>query len=133
MHHKFEGIPGDKTISDERVRKVGSNNIDLQTHKRKQVQTHMTDKVIAERLAAKVKNSKVFTIHFLFGKFYFATLDNEPITLRRFVDCELTNYVNNNRNYLVKVYIQSSQSFGAFFYKASKGRVINYIIQRLQI
>lgn len=55
MHHKFEGIPGDKTISDERVRKVGSNNIDLQTHKRKQVQTHMTDKVIAERLAAKVK------------------------------------------------------------------------------
>lgn len=86
----------------------------------------MTDKVIAERLAAKVKNSKLFTIHF-------ATLDNEPITLGRFADCELTNYVNNNRNYLVKVYIQSSRSFGAFFYKASKGRVINYIIQRLQI
>ena len=93
----------------------------------------MTDKVIAERLAAKVKNSKLFTIHFLFDKSYFATLDNEPITLGRFADCELTNYVNNNRNYLVKVDIQSSRSFGAFFYKASKGRVINDIIQRLQI
>ena len=36
----------------------------------------MTAKIIAEKLVAKAKTSKVFTRHFLYDTSYFATLDN---------------------------------------------------------
>lgn len=47
-------------------------NMDLQTHTSKQVQMHMTAKVIAEKLAAIARNSKVLTRHFSYDISYFA-------------------------------------------------------------
>ena len=55
MHHKSEGIQGDKKVPNERVGKIGSNNMDLQAHTRKQVQMHMTDKVIATGKGSKYR------------------------------------------------------------------------------
>ena len=61
----------------------------------------MTPKVIAEKLAAKAKNSKVFFSYNQgvtpwYNASYFATLDNEPINAEKFVDGEFTKYVNND-------------------------------------
>ena len=47
---------GDKTVPNERVGKVGTiYNMDLQTQTRKQVQMHITAKIIADKLVTKVK------------------------------------------------------------------------------
>ena len=51
-------------------------NMDLQTHTSKQVQMHMTAKVIAEKLAAIARNSKVLTRHFSYDISYFAAWAN---------------------------------------------------------
>ena len=56
----------------------------------------MTPKVIAEKLATKAKNSTVFTRHFSYNASCFATLDNKPINVEKFVDGEFTKYVNND-------------------------------------
>ena len=82
---------GDKTVPNERVGKVGTiYNMDLQTQTRKQVQMHITAKIIADKLVTKVKNSKVFSRYFSHDTSYFSTLDNEPITVEWFVDDEFT-------------------------------------------
>ena len=74
---------------------------------------YMTAKIIAEKLVAKRRSSKVSTRQFLYDTFYFATLDNKPITLERFVDSEFTKHVNNNGNpcqrFLVKALYSSKQ------------------------
>ena len=58
----------------------------------------MTAKIIAEKLAAKTKNSKVLTRHFSYDTTYVATLVKEPITVERVVDDKFTKYVNNDEN-----------------------------------
>ena len=40
-------------------------NMNLQAHTRKQVQMHMTAKIIAEKLVAKAKSSKVCKLFFV--------------------------------------------------------------------
>ena len=70
-------LGGNKTMPNKRVRKLEPiYNMNLQAHTRKQGQMHMTAKIIAEKLVAKAKTSKVFTRHFLYDTSYFATLDN---------------------------------------------------------
>ena len=124
-------------------------NMNLQAHTRNQVQMYMTGKIIAEKLVAKVRNSKVSTTQFLYDTFYFATLDNEPITLERFVDSEFTKHVNNDGNPCQKVLGKSSlfkqaeallvcifpmkQATRSFCWLIYKWRIINYTIQGLQL
>ena len=122
-------------------------NMDLQTHTCKQVQMHMTDKITAEKLAAKAKNSNVFTRHFSYNTCYFAKLDNEPITVERFVDGEFTKYVNNDGNPCqtvlgesclfeqteALVHIFMKQEMKSFYWLICKGRIIIYTIQRSQL
>ena len=103
--------------------------MDLQTHTRKQIQMHMTAKVIAEKLSVKAKNLKVFTRHSLYDVSYFTTLD-------RFVDGEFTNYVNNNGNPCLKVFGKSSitkHATKSFCWLICNRHIINYAIQRSQI
>ena len=107
--------------------------MDLQTHTRKQIQMYMTAKVIAEKLAVKAKNLKVFTRHSLYDVSYFTTLD-------RFVDGEFTNYVNNNGNPCLKVFGKSSITkplmkhvTKSFCWLICNRHIINYAIQRSQI
>ena len=93
----------------------------LQTRTRKQVQMHMTAKIIAVKLAAKAKNSEVFTRHFSYYTFYFAKLDNEPI---RFVDGEFTKYVNNDGKPCQKLLgkgslLEQAEALVHFSYEAS--------------
>ena len=90
-------------------------NMDLQIRTRKRVQMHMTAKVIAQKLAAIARKSKVFTSHFSYDTSYFATLDNEPITVERFVDGEFPIQLNNDGNPCQKLYIPANRGFGAFF------------------
>ena len=104
-------------------------NMDLQTHTRKQVQMHITVKIIAEKLVTKAKNSKVFTRHFSYSTSYFATLDNEPITVERFVDGEFTTYVNNDGNPCLKMLVKSSlfeqaETFVHFSYESSSEKLL---------
>ena len=82
--------------------------MDLQTHTRKQVQMHMTAKIIAVKLAAKAKNSRVSTRHFSYDASYFATLDKELITVEKFTDGAFTKYVNNDGNSCQKILGKSS-------------------------
>ena len=96
-------------------------NMGLQTRTRKQVQMHMTAKIIAVKLAAKAKNSEVFTRHFSYYTFYFAKLDNEPI---RFVDGEFTKYVNNDGKPCQKLLgkgslLEQAEALVHFSYEAS--------------
>ena len=83
-------------------------NINLQAHTRKQVQMQTTAKIIAKKLVAKVKISKVSTRHFSYDTSYFATLDNKPITVERCADGEFTKYINNDGNSCQKVLGKSS-------------------------
>ena len=104
-------------------------NMDLQTHTRKQVQMHITVKIIAEKLVTKAKNSKVFTRHFSYSTSYFATLDNEPITVERFADGEFTTYVNNDGNPCLKMLVKSSlfeqaETFVHFSYESSSEKLL---------
>ena len=85
-----------RVVKDSKWQSGKSWNVDLQSHTRKQVQIHMTPKVIAEKLATKAKNSKVFTRHFSHNASCFATLDSKPINVEKFVDGEFTKYVNND-------------------------------------
>ena len=95
---------GDKTVQMKEWGKLEPiYNMNLQTHKRRQVQMHMTAKIIAEKLVGKAKNSIKFLQGILRTIFYFATLDNEPLTVERFVDGEFTKYVNNDGNPCQKV------------------------------
>ena len=104
-------------------------NMNLQAQTRNQVQMYMTVKIIAEKLVAKGKNSKVSTRQFLYDTFYFAILDNEPITLERFVDGEFTKHVNNDGNPCQKVLGKSSlfkqaEALVHFSYKASNEKFL---------
>ena len=63
----------------------------------------MTAKVLAEKLAAKAKNSKVFARYFSYDTSYF-----EPITVEIFVDSKFTKYINNDGNPCQKVLSKSS-------------------------
>ena len=104
-------------------------NMNLQAQTRNQVQMYMTAKIIAEKLVAKGKNSKVSTRQFLYDTFYFAILDNEPITLERFVDGEFTKQVNNDGNPCQKVLGKSSlfkqaEALVHFSYKASNEKFL---------
>ena len=63
----------------------------------------MTAKVLAEKLAAKAKNSKVFARYFSYDTSYF-----EPITVEIFVDDKFTKYTNNDGNPCQKVLSKSS-------------------------
>lgn len=93
--------------------------MNLQTHIRKKVQMHMTTEVIAEKLAAKAKNSKVFANNFSYDTSYFATLNNNPIIMEGCVDCEFTKHVNNDGKPCQKVLGKSSIFEQAFFYETS--------------
>ena len=68
----------------------------------------MKAKIIAEKLAAKAKNSKIFTRHFSYDTTYFATLDNKPLAVERFLDGEFTKYVNKDEKSCQKVLGKSS-------------------------
>ena len=90
---------------------------------------HITAKIIADKLVTKVKNSEVFSRYFSYDASYFATLDNEPITVERFVDGEFTTYVNNDGNPCQKVLGKSSLFEQAevlvhFSYEASNEKLL---------
>ena len=77
----------------------------------------MTTKVIAEKLPAKAKNSKFFANNFSFNSSYFKKLNNNPIIMEGFVDCEFIKHVNNDRKPCQKVLGKSSIFEQAFFYE----------------
>ena len=90
---------------------------------------HITAKIIADKLVTKVKNSEVFSRYFSYDASYFATLDNEPITVERFVDGEFTTYVNNDGNPCQKVLGKSSlfeqaEALLHFSYEASNEKLL---------
>ena len=135
----------DKAVPNERMGKVGAYiNMDLQADTGKQLQMHMTTKIIAEKLTAKAKNLKVFTRRFLYDISYFAILGNEPSTVERFPDGEFTKYLNNNGNLCQKilgksflfkqaealVHFPMKQATKSFCLLICKGQITNYAIQR---
>ena len=102
-------LGGNKTMPNKRVGKLEPIcNMNLEAHTRKQGQLHMTAKINAEKLVAKAKNSKDSTRLFSYDTSYFANLDDEPITVEKFVDGEFTKYANNDGNPCQKVLGKSS-------------------------
>ena len=86
-------------------------NMNLQTRTRKQRKMHMT--VFYCKTSSKSKKLQSFYKAFSYDTFYFATLDNEPITVEKIIDGEFKKYVNNNGNPCQKVL--GKRDFGAFF------------------
>ena len=72
---------------------------------------------------------KIFPRHFSYDTSYFVTLDNEPITVERFVDAKFKKYVINDGNSCQKVLGKSSifkqaETWVHFFYKASNEKFL---------
>ena len=77
----------------------------------------MTTKVIAEKLPAKAKNSKFFANNFSYNSSYFKKLNNNPIIMEGFVDCEFTKHVNNDRKPVKRCLVKALYSSKHFFMK----------------
>ena len=100
-------------------------NMNLQAHTRKQVQMHMTAKIIAE-----IQSQKQKTLKFLQGIFRTIHLTSQHwITAERFVGGEFTKYVNNDGNPCRKVLGKSSlfeqaEALVQFSYEASNEKFL---------
>ena len=109
--------------------------MDLQTHTHRQVQMHMTAKIVAEKLASKAKNSKVFTRHFSDDTTYFVPLDNKPIVVEKFEDGKFTKYVNNDGNPFQKLFgksplFEQAEALLSFSYEKSNKKFLLIDLQR---
>ena len=67
----------------------------LEQHTRKQVQMHAAARAITYRCYKSIKEQELFGLFFSYNNVYFSRIQNEAVTVERFIPGVFTKYINN--------------------------------------
>ena len=67
----------------------------LEQHTRKQVQMHAAARAITYRCYKSIKERELFGVFFSYNNIYFSQIENEAVTVERFIPGIFTKYINN--------------------------------------